>query len=477
MLYTNLAISLIILAGFIGTVWISHQTYKTILEDDIENISKLSSSNIYNEINNELTKPLFVSQTMANDSFLKQWLYDEKENSADDSSARQLQEYLHAYRMKYQYDAVYMISAKSNIYYYFDGVNKIVSPENEHDHWYYDFLESGESYCLNIDSDEVNHGELTIFVDCRIEDSDGKLLGVTGVGLKMSRLQQLLAEHERDYDLQAFLIDNSGQIQACTDSTKIGTVNLFNDSQLSELQEPILSNQETMEMHWYPKDQMNNCIITRYIENLNWYLVVQKNNYAIRSSFQNLVRKDFLLITFLLALLLSLTAFIVRQYDKRMARILNTDTLTGLPNQQSFSDDFSRFAEREKDFVLFLFDVDHFKEVNDTKGHLFGNEILASIAAIAREDIGEFGSVARWGGDEFIGIIYAPQEKADELLCQIQKNIMQKCTCVIPPVTISIGATQSRKGASLDDLILEADQALYAAKKQGRNLLLHFNWL
>lgn len=63
-----------------------------------------------------------------------------------------------------------------------------------------------------------------------------------------------------------------------------------------------------MEMHWYPEGQMNNCITTRYIDNLNWYLVVQKNTRPIRESFRELMRRDVLIIAVMLVLLLSLSA-------------------------------------------------------------------------------------------------------------------------------------------------------------------------
>lgn len=469
LLYANLMICIVILIGFTGTVWISHQTYKRIIEDDIENISKLTSSNIYAEINGELTKPIFVAQTMASDSFLKQWLYDEKTAPEDRENARKLQEYLYAYRMKYEYDSVFMISSSSNIYYYFDGVNKVVSPENEHDDWYYDFLESGESYRLNIDTDEVNQNELTVFVDCRVEDTNGELLGVTGVGVKMSRLQELLRQHEEDYQLEAFLINRDGEVQVDTDQEKIGAFNLFDASDLRHLREAIIGNRETMEMHWYPENQMDNCIITRYIANMDWYLVVQKNTQAIRSSFQELVRKDILIITVMIALLLAISSVINQRFNAKLVKILNTDSLTELPNQQSFAEAFGR--GKHSAGLLFLFDVDHFKRINDTKGHMFGNRILYTVAAIAKACVGDKGAVARWGGDEFIGVLFASAEEGDAILRRIQQGIVQGCGYYEGDVRISVGVTRITESADLESLTAQADQALYYSKGQGGDMI------
>ena len=75
-------ISILILAtiiiGFISVFITNSITYNRIIQDDIKNISKLTATNIYSDISNELTKPIFVSLTMANDNFLKSWLKDEK---------------------------------------------------------------------------------------------------------------------------------------------------------------------------------------------------------------------------------------------------------------------------------------------------------------------------------------------------------------------------------------------------------------
>lgn len=472
LLLVSLTICLILTVGFIGTAWISHQTYKAVLEDDIENISKLTSSHIYAEINGELTKPIFVAQTMANDSFLKGWLYEEQAAPADAAAAQRLQEYLYAYRETYQYDAVYMISASSSIYYYFDGVNKVVSPENEHDDWYYDFLDSGLPYRLNIDTDEVNQNVQTVFVDCRIESADGTLLGVTGVGLKMSRLQELLQQHEDDYLLHAMLVDSSGDIAVCTDSSQIGTSNLFDAQSLRPLKDTILNNRETMEMHWYPEGQMDTCIITRYITNLDWFLVVQKDTQAIRSSFQVLLQKDFLVIAAMFVLLVALSAAVIRWYNRRMTLILNTDMLTGLPNQQAFSQSF-RPCPGQSGMTLFLFDIDHFKRINDTDGHIAGNRALAQVAALALEGMGSAGTLARWGGDEFIGTLPGSPGEVEPILRNIQERIAAECHYGGGAVTISTGLAAIQTGVQLDDLTRQADQALYASKARGGNCISH----
>lgn len=151
----NLTISLIITVGFLCMALLNYKTYSHIIDDDIRNISKLTSTNIYSEINNELTKPIFVSLTMANDSFLKNWLKNEAKVSTDRSYLKKLQDYLIGIKSKYHYNSVFMISSSSNYYYHYNGILKTVSEKDKHDKWYYDFVNSNELYDLDVYQDRA----------------------------------------------------------------------------------------------------------------------------------------------------------------------------------------------------------------------------------------------------------------------------------------------------------------------------------
>lgn len=91
---------MIIFAGFLGITSTSYNTYKKVLEDDVENISKLTSSTLYSKIDGKLIEPLFVAQTMANDTFLKSWLKHEKENINNNEYKEVVEEYLYAIKEK-----------------------------------------------------------------------------------------------------------------------------------------------------------------------------------------------------------------------------------------------------------------------------------------------------------------------------------------------------------------------------------------
>lgn len=472
---TNFLISLIILVGFLSMMLVSYQTYRVVLQDDIENISKLTSSDIYARIDNELTKPMFVAQTMSSDTFLKNWLQQESSFLNDKAHQQEIQHYLNTIRQKYGYDAAYVISSSSNVYYYYGGINKVVTQEDAHDVWYYRFLESGEQVTLNIDQDEVNQHELTVFVDCRIEDREGNLLGVTGVGLKMSQLQQLLQQYEQDYHLNTYLINPDGLVKIHTDSSKIETFNLFDAAELAKMKSQIINNKNGPEIHWYTEPPYDSCLISQYISNLDWYLIVEKDTQPIRDSFQTLLLREFVVTLIILCFLLTLSTFVIRWYNRELVKLSLTDGLTGLPNHKAMEIQFDNLRDTWVGSTLFLFDVDHFKVINDTFGHMYGNEVLQFVGNATMRILTSHGLAVRWGGDEFAGIL--PSNQAQPLLLQLMSELSELTLKKGYHLTLSVGITKIQPNQTLDELIEQADKAMYYSKKHGKNMLTCFEEL
>ncbi|MEG1869436.1 MAG: sensor domain-containing diguanylate cyclase [Oscillospiraceae bacterium] len=469
------AVGFIILLGVLLILLANEKSFRKIVIDDIENISKLSSSIIYAEIDNSLTKPIFVGQTMANDLFLKNWLSEETENGGTAKQKEMIQKYLMDYREKYDYDIVFMVSAKSNIYYCQEGINKVVSQSDAHDVWYYDFIKSGKSYDLDVDFDEVNSNQLTVFVNCDILDNDGNLMGVVGVGIKMSHLQELLRRYEKEYDLRAFLINEQGLVQVDAIAENIEVANFFNTSEVNALKDKILGNKDSMQNFWYPEGGAEHCLITKYVDNLDWYLVIEKNTARTEDMLTSQINRDLLLLVVIIVLVLSMISYIIGKYNRMLLKTASIDDVTNLPNVKMFQEIFNKNSRRPacREGVVFMFDIDHFKNINDRFGHLFGNTVLYRISEVAATTIGNNGLVARWGGDEFVGAIYCTQEQSKKILQELIKKISEMEGPA--KVTISIGATGIKSEGNLDMILKEADVAMYRSKKNGRNQITFFN--
>lgn len=152
-------------------------------------------------------------------------------------------------------------------------------------------------------------------------------------------------------------------------------------------------------------------------------------------------------------------------YSKDKARldeIVNIDSLTGLNNRRSFDDYLQEALSRhsvEYDFLLFI-DIDHFKEINDTKGHHYGDMMIQSTGKFLRTIFLKTGFVARWGGDEF-AVVFKGNEQ--ELVKHISELIENN------DVPVSCGFTEIHQGVVAETLLQQADHALYESKNKGRN--------
>lgn len=170
----------------------------------------------------------------------------------------------------------------------------------------------------------------------------------------------------------------------------------------------------------------------------------------------------------------------LQQAFSREQILARTDSLTGLFNRRHFfllaEHEFSVAERYQLPLSLIIFDIDHFKFVNDRWGHQMGDDVLANISRIAREQVRAADILARYGGEEFIILLpNSSVHDAENVVERIRKNVI---SYRLDPehtqasVTISIGiAGKTAKINSLDHLIRCADKALYAAKQAGRNCL------
>jgi len=154
------------------------------------------------------------------------------------------------------------------------------------------------------------------------------------------------------------------------------------------------------------------------------------------------------------------------------------DALTGIWNRGTILELLQREQERaartQSATGILMLDLDHFKQVNDTYGHLSGDEVLHEVAQRISQAVRSYDLVARYGGEEFL--IVLPGCREDQILgCAEQVRSAIASTPVVVhnseiPVTVSIGATVAAGGATAEmDIVAVADAALYQAKNSGRN--------
>ena len=163
----------------------------------------------------------------------------------------------------------------------------------------------------------------------------------------------------------------------------------------------------------------------------------------------------------------------VVQLNVELARLSLTDRLTDLCNRrrldQALVDELRRAERYGTMFAGIMFDIDHFKQINDTHGHQVGDAVLVSVASLLRRVCRQGDIVGRWGGDEFM--ILMPESDGEAALLVAAKIGAQLALPAgnIPVHTCSFGVTDYRPGDTSEVFVARADAALYAAKNTGRN--------
>ncbi|MCX8062578.1 MAG: diguanylate cyclase, partial [Anaerolineales bacterium] len=164
--------------------------------------------------------------------------------------------------------------------------------------------------------------------------------------------------------------------------------------------------------------------------------------------------------------------------EQKLEQMAITDPLTGLLNRRGFFQKAQKVYARSKHLPytmgVLMIDIDHFKLINDRYGHQAGDSVLGEISTRMRDNLRSIDIVARYGGEEFVVLL--PRTQLDTL-----RQISSRLNLVVSdqpviykgfsiPVTISIGGTMiTAETRSLDDLLVQADQAMYQAKAKGRN--------
>lgn len=157
-----------------------------------------------------------------------------------------------------------------------------------------------------------------------------------------------------------------------------------------------------------------------------------------------------------------------------LQELADTDALTGVRNRRGFMQGASVQMRIDQPVAALLIDVDHFKQVNDRLGHAFGDQVLAEIAARCRSVLRAGDILARLGGEEFAVLLPRHDDVRAALVAERLRSAIAATPVSGPTddhvVTISIGgACAKATESSIEDLLLRADRALYAAKRAGRN--------
>jgi len=166
----------------------------------------------------------------------------------------------------------------------------------------------------------------------------------------------------------------------------------------------------------------------------------------------------------------------ILELEDNILRMANVDYLTGLYNRRYFfqrmESELSRCQRENRPVGLLLLDIDNFKVINDTYGHAAGDHVLARLAAVLHRGCRDYDLIGRFGGEEFILCLPGANWKETQNIAERIRNMVSKenfvCQGTAIGITVSIGYV-SALNCDRQDMICAADEALYAAKRTGKN--------
>lgn len=172
----------------------------------------------------------------------------------------------------------------------------------------------------------------------------------------------------------------------------------------------------------------------------------------------------------------------LEEANARLELLAVTDGLTGLWNHRRFREELElRYSEHRRQghpFSVMMIDVDHFKQYNDTFGHPAGDIVLKEVAQVLRATCRGHESVARYGGEEFAIVLTATTAEQAHLAAERYRKAIADKAWPNRAITVSIGvATTTDSVTGPNELLSDADAALYRSKQQGRNRATHFDSL
>lgn len=203
------------------------------------------------------------------------------------------------------------------------------------------------------------------------------------------------------------------------------------------------------------------------------YLISVSKNEEYEDSYKNLYKQIFLVT--ILVLFLIIFGFILASYQYRLKKISQYDYLTKIYNRHKFLEiverELKKFKRYKNECCVILMDIDFFKRINDNYGHDWGDKVLRQLTIVIKQNIRQTDVFARWGGEEFVLFLSNTNEENALFVAEkLRKTIEEDNSKKLKEITLSLGVSK----VYIDDLSINysidrADEAMYNAKRTGRN--------
>lgn len=460
---------LLLTAGFAATSVGSYlSSRQSIREGIVLQELPLTADTVYSEIQKDLIRPVFVSSMMATDTFLRHWVI------AGEGDPDRIAQYLTDIKTRFGAVTTFFVSDRTHKYYYPEGVLKTVRREEPRDAWFWRVRSMTEDYETNVDPDLARQDAMTIFINYRVFDFEGGFLGSVGIGLEVETVRNFVRQYQARYNRRVYFVDPTGTITLSAEAGRPAGLNLATEGRFpwtSALQ----SRDGRVVAVDYREGQAHYLASVRYLPELKWFLVVEKDEGPALEGIQSTLWINLSLCLAVTAVVVALFGVTIGGYQRRLEHLAWTDPLTGLANRQSVEASLQtilREARRTgESLVLGIIDADHFKSINDRFGHEAGDRTLKELASFLKAGTRDIDLVGRWGGEEFLVLLRSCSTEDGLKRFQALINRVDAGPWTPPEtaVTISAGVARFEPPETGAEWLSRADRALYQAKTAGRH--------
>ena len=435
---------------------------------------------LFSLITSEIIRPITVSQYMASDPFLLNYIQQDKiDNNV-------VFNYITSVSNKFNALSFIAMDKHQRL---IDSNNKVTNLDGEDAEWYHRLKTIDKAEFTDFGDAENPH----LFFDVKMFNKQQEFAGFVGLAVDLDHFSTKFKEFKNDFGFEVYFIDendhitlSSSQLMKTTSHHRRESLTNINElewyqnyqrakqnSRKNGIKENIESNSDDYIFNFSNDD----LIISQIpLKELNWRVFIVAPPVTKQSAYWQLFIQNliiFLLVSFALYYIFTLC---ISNFRTDLVKDSETDYLTQLSNRTFIHWKYSQLSSEYEHVSVVIADIDNFKIINDTYGHLFGDDVLKVIAKELSKNLRNIDLIGRWGGEEFIFILPdTDAQQAQEIVDRIRLNIAKipftpSSTSKKFNVTVSFGVSDSDlANVELEEILIRADQALYSAKENGRN--------
>ena len=426
-------------------------------------VQQQAISPVFKLVRDELLRPLYIAETFASSIDFTAVL------DSPDFDEEALLDRLS--KLERELGLIFFVASEQSRKQYFSSGRTLDLVEGQVS-WYFEAKAIDKDFMADLGQ----VGDVHLFYDVKMVGPNQEFLGYVGVGKRVQRFLDTFNRYKSRYNYEFLFVNDKNEI----------ILSSLPDLVVTDAYIPTLESVE-----WFRSDdsalrsndseiiqiQEEDFLVSEFgIEELGWRLLLFVPLEARQAQITNSFVANALAALLIVTLLASTLIFLMLLYKRNIEQKTELDPLTGLPNRSYVQRRFSQLQRSGERVCVLIIDLDRFKAINDSHGHDAGDSVLKAAADALKQELREKDVVSRWGGEEFVMLVPASSIERGQAIAERARQNLERLVIQIQDadvsVTASFGVAFGEAGdEALEELLVKADEVLYQAKQEGRNLV------